>query len=223
MTSLADCSQPRSIISTHILTKRMTKRLPCLQIQLWISTHILTKRMTTKGRGDGHNMAFQLTSSRRGWQHIGTVYSTAKHFNSHPHEEDDDILEVEPTDKEISTHILTKRMTNTISNRMHLMKFQLTSSRRGWRKAFTLLRSTLLFQLTSSRRGWHLLKIRSLLQKYFNSHPHEEDDFVQSQKIHSNIISTHILTKRMTFSPGIGCTWKLISTHILTKRMTALR
>ena len=57
-----------AVISTHILTKRMTKfRLQSNQSH-HISTHILTKRMTAE-----HNIF---------------CYSV-RYFNSHPHEEDD--------------------------------------------------------------------------------------------------------------------------------------
>ena len=101
-----------------------------------------------------------------------------------------------------------------------------------------------IFQLTSSRRGWHSFRVLILLYKYFNSHPHEEDDDVSVLFCYyKQIISTHILTKRMTTLWGhiniIPTTFQLtssrrgwrckrwflgdgmiISTHILTKRMT---
>ena len=55
---------------------------------------------------------------------------------------------------------------------------------------------------------------------HFNSHPHEEDDKVSFKIIDEPFISTHILTKRMTH-PGSGFQLHtIISTHILTKRMT---
>ena len=77
-------------ISTHILTKRMTIELEGTDELGGISTHILTKRMTA-------------LFSKRTTRFI--------YFNSHPHEEDD-------------------------SKRIFLLKkgvkFQLTSSRRGW-------------------------------------------------------------------------------------------
>ena len=55
-----------------------------------ISTHILTKRMTAV-----------TTAALQNW----------RYFNSHPHEEDDEIIEQLEITKSISTHILTKRMT----------------------------------------------------------------------------------------------------------------
>ena len=120
-------------ISTHILTKRMTDGFPTFCILCVISTHILTKRMTSMGYKKKQVSIFQLTSSRRGWlywwrfktgtQHFNShpheeddlsmIYSssTNEHFNSHPHEEDDYFLKLSHNHRNISTHILTKRMT----------------------------------------------------------------------------------------------------------------
>ena len=81
-------------------------------------------------------------------------------------------------------------------------------------------------------------------RKHFNSHPHEEDDAKETAEQYVDGISTHILTKRMTFlqrSRRLSVSYfnshpheedddrgrfrggrKVISTHILTKRMTAI-
>ena len=143
----------------------------------------------------------------------------------------------------ISTHILTKRMTGTTTDKIQNLSFQLTSSRRGWPLCSLVPLRVLLFQLTSSRRGWqlwlipnkttktistHILTKRmtgwlrkgnrtnkyfnshpheeddrdtpwnSFMWWYFNSHPHEEDDVFPSFPVGNITISTHILTKRMT-------------------------
>ena len=121
-------------ISTHILTKRMTKGITVGSTVTIISTHILTKRMTQSKHGS------------RKWQ---------LNFNSHPHEEDD-----------------------------HHPLLSYTS------------------------------------QYHFNSHPHEEDDVNYTSKDICTGISTHILTKRMTFCNIWKRLLECISTHILTKRMT---
>ena len=76
-------------ISTHILTKRMTYSLFRKSYGSVISTHILTKRMTTRCRVVCPVKIFQLTSSRRGWQHHLLPQTVNTYFNSHPHEEDD--------------------------------------------------------------------------------------------------------------------------------------
>ena len=83
------------------------------------------------------------------------------------------------------------------------------------------------------------------IARYFNSHPHEEDDRWFTTECQCRItISTHILTKRMTtiflMSTSVGMYFNshpheeddelndvysgfvTISTHILTKRMTAI-
>ena len=100
------------------------------------------------------------------------------------------------------------------------------------------------FQLTSSRRGWRPTKWIPGYCGDFNSHPHEEDDNCRTSSCHViDCISTHILTKRMTYSALPAENWwghfnshpheeddefdckdagkTDISTHILTKRMTA--
>ena len=58
--------------------------------------------------------------------------------------------------------------------------------------------------------------------EYFNSHPHEEDDFKTHTVCNKRAISTHILTKRMTKHGKIPNSLLVISTHILTKRMTSM-
>ena len=86
---------------------------------------------------------FQLTSSRRGWHNFFSVITWPLYFNSHPHEEDDPLSETavlwstyfnsHPHEEDdelflssrfghnISTHILTKRMT-AILNKNNLFK-----------------------------------------------------------------------------------------------------
>ena len=87
-------------ISTHILTKRMTRNRNHIHFSNNISTHILTKRMT---------VLRQITINR------------LSHFNSHPHEEDDNAMKGMIDTGYISTHILTKRMTYS-----WLLKYALT-------------------------------------------------------------------------------------------------
>ena len=65
--SQCKCYQAESVISTHILTRRMTRTLVYDSGLKIISTHILTRRMTTSV----------------------SPYSYRQHFNSHPHKEDD--------------------------------------------------------------------------------------------------------------------------------------
>ena len=58
-------------------------------------------------------------------------------------------------------------------------------------------------------------------REHFNSHPHKEDDFMMRlDRAFCDIISTHILTRRMTLFGSETDSLKAISTHILTRRMT---
>ena len=144
---------------------------------------------------------FQLTSSRRGWRNDGRSCSWRIYFNSHPHEEDDGkTVPAAQRGGKISTHILTKRMTRTartiwggwtisthiLTKRMTVGRisgsipaniFQLTPSRRGWRRLRAvggimqgISTHILTKRMTASRQRLMWRKF------YFNSHPHEEDD-----------------------------------------------
>ena len=164
-------------ISTHILTKRMTKQSWKKVAGMSISTHILTKRMTGDVIRLKNSVTFQLTSSRRGWP-------------------------------------------NEWLTRVGIDIFQLTSSRRGWRKETEMRLKPVVFQLTSSRRGWQRSCPRYASYLYFNSHPHEEDDIA--------INATTAAITNFNSHPHEEDDWKscgrwtytVISTHILTKRMT---
>ena len=147
-------------ISTHILTKRMTFVLiSVFTVVFVISTHILTKRMTAIVAEAGPEIVIST--------HILTKRMTKIKIHN-------DVWKV------ISTHILTKRMTTFTSCKTFKgRKFQLTSSRRGWRPCFLQASHSCIFQLTSSRRGWRKLSRKSRISGYFNSHPHEEDDDFQ--------------------------------------------
>ena len=141
MTIIQDFPAPSGNISTHILTKRMTfSTLSLCNICSNISTHILTKRMTNPLILLITPLIFQLTSSRRGWLIRWTEKCHLSYFNSHPHEEDDEIrawaysqidyFNSHPHEEDdhfcyrtdgicdISTHILTKRMTRSVSDRV---------------------------------------------------------------------------------------------------------
>ena len=100
--------------------------------------------------------SFQLTSSRRGWQHKRKQFNKYNNFNSHPHEEDD-----------VSAPIV----------RVTYWVFQLTSSRRGWLLCVRLFLSayTISTHILTKRMTWMNDFIWSRI-RYFNSHPHEEDD-----------------------------------------------
>ena len=58
--------KPPMYISTHSLTKRLTKTVVAVIGSLNISTHSLTKRLTDFGVTFDFYVTFQLTASRRG-------------------------------------------------------------------------------------------------------------------------------------------------------------
>ena len=122
---------------------------------------------------------------------------------------------------DISTHILTKRM--TIRPERSISHGRYFNSHPHEEDDFAVIIVLVIIIYFNSHPheeddGCHITWCPYFL--YFNSHPHEEDDICKLFCICCNRISTHILTKRMTFS----VVWKFqychISTHILTKRMT---
>ena len=121
---------------------------------------------------------------------------------------------------DFSTHILTRRMTEAAFLLMTGWSFQLTSSQGGWLSQYTAAGCSLFFQLTSSQGGWLFLANQKAHLQFFNSHPHKEDDEVESIVWSCMRFSTHILTRRMTYVL-LECDNHIhFSTHILTRRMT---
>ena len=145
---------------------------------------------------------------------------------------------------DFSTHILTWRMTSSNAFKFSSSSFQLTSSQGGWQKIPYIIEIKSVFQLTSSQGGWHKGQIKFIvcanfqltssqggwlvavqvgtwckffnshphkeddraisclfaIVKPFNSHPHKEDDFLTHHQLQHSCLSTHILTRRMTSS-----------------------
>ena len=77
-------------ISTHSLTRRLTRRHLSAYLVILISTHSLTRRLTIG---------------------MSTYFPASMHFNSQPHEEADEEENREKLNKIISTHSLTRRLT----------------------------------------------------------------------------------------------------------------
>ena len=186
-------------ISTHILTKRMTSFPRTCQCIHHFNSHpheeddyvkTCNLRTLTYFNSHPHEEDDPAKSCK---------FLTNGYFNSHPHEEDDIGMKKSTIGKNISTHILTKRM--TAGSRLQNTKkvFQLTSSRRGWRRNILSQLWNGLFQLTSSRRGWRWISWTCSNKQVF--------------QLTSSRRGWQIFTAMMSYSQGI-------STHILTKRMT---
>ena len=164
-------------ISTHILTRRMTTDGISATFPGIISTHILTRRMTWLRRmplaalryfnshphkEDDRNGKKVAISKKYFNSHphkeddlFALLYSfSLSHFNSHPHKEDDKSLDFINHTFNISTHILTRRMTcgmfycNCMWNiSTHILTRRMTTpatNYTNWASAF---------QLTSSQGG----------------------------------------------------------------------
>ena len=194
-------------ISTHILTKRMTSFPRTCQCIHHFNSHpheeddyVKTCNLRTLTHFNSHPHEEDDPAK-------SCKFLTNGYFNSHPHEEDDGLTLFIKSFNDISTHILTKRMTIFFMAIAQIGIFQLTSSRRGWPKCWPIHIKWITFQLTSSRRGWRRYgEYVDMDNQYFNSHPHEEDDSVSRFLNPSLYISTHILTKRMTTQPILSST-----------------
>ena len=166
-----------------------------------------------------------------------------KNFNSHPHKEDDGNYSRWNSSTCISTHILTRRMTvvhcrhcNDWSISTHILTRRMTRCylklsngyiisthilTRRMTKIKYLKQRSQVFQLTSSQGGWPPCIQCDTYQKYFNSHPHKEDDLsgcsLDSKQSNFN---SHPHKEDDPHSPQGLCYNLRISTHILTRRMT---
>ena len=145
-----------------------------------LSTHILTRRMTTShSHLRSNNYPFNSHPHKEDDGSLWLLHSAHPPFNSHPHKEDD---------------------------LLHLFRYYPNHT----------------FQLTSSQGGWRCPIHRKYVLWPFNSHPHKEDDnsfwmllikpipfqLTSSQGgwqlslstfIEILDLSTHILTRRMTY------------------------
>ena len=113
-------------------------------------------------------VVFQLTSSRGGWPFLCFFYNSACNISTH-------ILTRRMTktfhiiayDRYISTHILTRRMTD---GNFTLFKIKIISTHiltRRMTNMLVALFTTLSFQLTSSRGGWPLAEALEWLKSAF--------------------------------------------------------
>ena len=101
------------------------------------------------------------------------------------------------------------------------MKFQLTASQGGWLMYSSLVYSIRSFQLTASQGGWRSIRHTCSNEQHFNSQPHKEaDTFVCHLHSCWTGISTHSLTRRLTFLIAVIFFSISISTHSLTRRLT---
>ena len=231
-------------ISTHIFTKRMTAfRLSLLSPTIF--------QLTSSRRGwPSYKISFECHFHFNSHPHeeddltneikiLSSIYFNSHpheeddnwwpfpvtpdiNFNSHPHEEDD--LEFQWTDSSysISTHILTKRMTEIyeVINYLQNISTHILTKRMTLRKSCDRNTGHISTHILTKR-----MTIWNLAWKG------------------QGVISTHILTKRMTSAQTLHSLIRLfqltssrrgwqkmfdflfqdrnISTHILTKRMTA--
>ena len=209
-------------ISTHSLTRRLTNHFLNRRNEMSISTHSLTRRLTiTGGEVDDwfnistHSLTRRLTVMAEIIQFLLVYFNSQPHkeadyahttrdiqswyFNSQPHKEADKPHDICSTDICISTHSLTRRLTQYSDGLAPVSIFQLTASQGGWPGTLSVSGDTGLISTHSLTRR--------LTRKNFV--------FVICKRI-----STHSLTRRLTVGVGWQYSSKGISTHSLTRRLT---
>ena len=98
-------------------------------------------------------------------------------FNSHPHKEDDRSIRGHVNPKDFSTHILTRRM--TILNYWKLSQEDFSThilTRRMTAGLSTYVNQIFFSTHILTRRMTSAQLMENNPQKFFNSHPHKEDD-----------------------------------------------
>ena len=138
------------------------------------------------------------------------------------HKEDDVTITIFSCCHNISTHILTRRMTMEDAEEIPWKTFQLTSSQGGWQEINIIaLRAVIISTHILTRRMTRPPVWLYLPLKYFNSHPHKEDDGAKSSTFTLFLIFQFTSSQGgwlEQFDPRIAKSY--ISTHILTRRMT---
>ena len=143
-------------ISTHSLTRRLTRLGTSCLIKLFISTHSLTRRLTVSMLNILTMAIFQLTASQGGWRRIWIERYFLEHFNSQPHKEADKCKK---------------------SRIVWFVYFNSQPHKEADSNAVVEDVRDYLFQLTASQGGWRFCKkLIKILFNYFNSQPHKEAD-----------------------------------------------
>ena len=110
---IVHCSDSGIFISTHSLTRRLTKCTETSWFFSNISTHSLTRRLTpTFLSGNRQRYHFNSQPHKEADSSTCGTPPSRKHFNSQPHKEADTSDTVLDIVKSISTHSLTRRLTN---------------------------------------------------------------------------------------------------------------
>ena len=186
---------------------------------------------------------FQLTASQGGWRSYPSYSGcTCWYFNSQPHKEADlrfwklfatFIISTHSLTRRltnwwteysnwwfISTHSLTRRLTKMLERGMNILRFQLTASQGGWPAAFDYYAMLNNFNSQPHKEADKTAKTILVHGLNFNSQPHKEADPCEHLFLSATGISTHSLTRRLTPASNTVCACAMISTHSLTRRLT---
>ena len=232
-----------------------------------ISTHSLTRRLTKKAYETAGLSAFQLTASQGGWPKILTDGFSAGVFQLTASQGGWRIWKLGKI-RNFWFQLTASQggWRRYRPENVTMITFQLTASQGGWLYYFLSITCPIVFQLTASQGGWRIgpkrkcwpmqisthsltrrltlgmrlcevadeISTHSLTRRltfshtvfwssrtYFNSQPHKEADLIGDMATWEDFrISTHSLTRRLTESGERAIHVDNISTHSLTRRLT---
>ena len=119
-------------ISTHSLTRRLTNATDPVSLSQYISTHSLTRRLTIRQfSAPDRTVHFNSQPHKEADWKKHSEEETHTHFNSQPHKEADGSPDTTQNIELISTHSLTRRLTDGRLKDDNLKTFQLTASQGG--------------------------------------------------------------------------------------------
>ena len=178
-----------------------------------------------RGRVLFDDILFQLTASQGGWPDYSICGTPQFHFNSQPHKEaDESWLAYNRMVSHISTHSLTRRLTEHMGRYLMMCKiFQLTASQGGWHLLVYHKTKFLYISTHSLTRRLTVLTTATVPQQYISTHSltRRLTEIWRKVKMLSQI-STHSLTRRLTIFRSYTIIVRWISTHSLTRRLTAM-
>ena len=155
----------------------------------------------------GKRRKFQLTASQGGWHSSVCKYSCFTVISTHSLTRRLTWTDIFCSKRNyISTHSLTRRLTYTMKTNIPQYEiFQLTASQGGWLKLHRTCKSENYFNSQPHKEADLYTPYLLFNLRYFNSQPHKEADNMEEKQYRYQNISTHSLTRRLTWCEKVRC------------------
>ena len=176
---LFGCCLNGNCISTHSLTRRLTGWSLQLITLRSISTHSLTRRLTPLVGGHPGGQTFQLTASQGGWHcEVKKKQHGIMYFNSQPHKEAD------------MAENGNSGGYGYFNSQPHKEADKSKARKKSWKPYF----NSQPHKEADGENEWE-----KFFSRHFNSQPHKEADSSKNSWPVGSYISTHSLTRRLTY------------------------